>query len=244
MKTLTYGGDIWSKLEFDLSEFRDLFNMRLETKEEAIGERVSRGNRKTGKKAKWRHTAPRWEAEDHGKSVRAWLIISYVDAIDQESLQECLEAGKRLLPSVEQRFAAKDLTPELLNEWGLLNRWAGAIQLAYHAKSDAGRLRGNDSLEGHKRWYAHYFLRIYKHGQIENARDEMERFINTVFDELPEGDEKDWFKRYFSDSPSDFLEGARRLTGAFRQLSAAELKRVVKLPAGDIPSLELDFPPP
>lgn len=245
MVVSTFAGDIWSKLEFDLSEFRDLFNMFLETKQEAIGERISPGNRKTGRKAKWRDTAPRWEDDEHGRSVRAWSMIPYVDALDQESLQQRLEAGKHLLASVEQRIAARELTPELLYEWGLLNRWAGALQLVYHAKPDVGRLReSTDNLDAHKRWFAHYFLRIYKHGQMEHARSKMESFINTVFDELPEGDERDWFSRFLSDVPSDSQEGARRLTGAFEDLSATEMKRLVEQPAGDLPSLDLDFPPP
>ena len=44
-------GDIWSQLEFELSEIRDLMHMRLETRAEAIGERISLGDPKTGKKA-------------------------------------------------------------------------------------------------------------------------------------------------------------------------------------------------
>jgi len=173
-------------------------------------------------------------------------MIPYVDALDQEFLHERLEAGKRLLASVEQRIATRELTPELLHEWGLLNRWAGALQLVYHAKPDVGRLReSTDNLDGHKRWFAHYFLRIYRHGRMEHARDEMERFINIVVNKLPEGDERDWFSRFLSKSPSEILEGACRLTDAFRQdLSATEMKRLVKQPTGDIPSLALDFPPP
>lgn len=45
MATIT--GDIWSKIEFDLNEFRDLFQMRLETLEEAKGRKVgSKGGKK------------------------------------------------------------------------------------------------------------------------------------------------------------------------------------------------------
>lgn len=240
-------GDIWSKLEFDLSEICDLFHMPLETKKEAVGERISPANRKTGKKAEWRDTAPRWEDDELGVPVRAWLKLPYVDAIDQKSLQERLEAGKRLLVSVEQRIAARELTPELFHEWGLLNRWAGALQLVYYARPDVGRLReGSDNLGKHRRWFADYFLRIYKRGQMEHARSEMERFINAVFNDLSEGDERDWFSRFLSGSPSGYQKGAHRsLTRAFLEdLSVAEMKRLVKQPAGDIPSLNLDFPPP
>lgn len=245
MVASTFAGDIWSKIEFDLSEFRDLLQMRLETKEEAIGERILPANRKAGKKAEWRDTAPRWE-DEHGKSVRPWLMIPYIDAIDQASLQECLEAGKRVLASVEMRISSRELSPELLHEWGLLSRWAGALQLIYQARPDVGRLReGTDNLDAHKRWFADYFLRVYRHGKLHEARDEMERFINTIIEKLPPGSERSWFDRFLSDEPSDYLENARRLTGAFREdLSVAQMKRLIKQPADNIPALDLDFPPP
>jgi len=243
---LTITGDIWSKIEFDLTEFRDLFHMRLETREEAVGVRVSAGNPNTGKKTEWRDTAPRWEDAEHGKSVRPWLLIPYIDAINQAELQVRLESGRQLLASVEQRVAGRVLTAELLHEWGMLNRWAGAIQLIFHAQSDVGRLReGSENLDKHKKWFAHYFLRIYKHGNNEDARDKMERFINQNFRRPPDGTNKDWFSRFLSAEPSErWGDGFARLTKAFRELSAAEMRRLVKQSTNDLPSLDLDFPPP
>lgn len=242
----TLTGDVWSKIEFDLSEFRDLFHLRLETKVEAIGVKISPGNPKTGKKAEWRDTAPRWEDIEHGKLVRPELLIPYVDAIDQAELLVRLESGRQLLASIELRVASREMTPELLYEWGVLNRWAGAIQLVYHARPDVGRLReGSENLDKHKKWFAHYFLRIYKHGSNEEARDEMERFINQNFLRPPDGTNRDWFSRFLGDEPSErWGDGFTRLTKAFRELSAAEMRRLIKQPTDKIPSLDLDFPLP
>jgi hypothetical protein len=157
MAVTTLAGDIWSKLEFDLSELRNLFHMLHETKEEAKGQNIS----PRGKKADWRDAAPRWEDDEHGEAIRPWLMIPYADAVDHEAIHEWLEAGKRLFASVEQRIAARELSPDLLHEWGLLNRRAGGLQLAYQMEPGARQLRaGDDNLDAQKRWFAHYYLRI------------------------------------------------------------------------------------
>lgn len=73
--------------------------------------------------------------------MRPWLMISRMDPVDHESIQERLEAGKDLLASIEPRIASRELSPELLHKWGLLNRWAGALQLVYNMEPDARQLR-------------------------------------------------------------------------------------------------------
>lgn len=235
----------WTKIEFSLAEIRDLLRMQIESREDAVGKRIK--PRKKHKKAVWDDTTAPWPDEDLGLKVRPWLLIPYVDAIDQDMLNERLETAKRLLTSVEQRIATRELSPELLHEWGLLCGCAGALEIVYHARPDVGQLRqGFDNLHAHRYWFASYFLRIYRHGEMEESKDMMELFINSIFKELPDGDDKDWFGRFLSKKRSERWQGAYRLTGAFRDdLSAADMKELIKRPAPqNIPSLNLDFPLP
>lgn len=256
MVVTTFAGDVWSKLEFDLSEFHNLFHMFQETEQEAIGKRISPANRKIGKKAKWAKTSPAWEDEEHGKLAYSWLMIPYVDALDQESLRERLEAGKRLLASVERRVAARELTPELLHEWGLLNRWAGALQLVYFSEGSAGRKRtalagGNavsEASEAHKRWYAYYFLRIYKRAQWKQTERAIERLINAIVDgkiPMPVGYDVKWFEAILQvDKPKspDYL----RVKPAFRrrEFSTPTMKTLVAAGIEGIPPVDLEIPDP
>lgn len=238
----TFAGDIWSKLEFDLSEFRDLFHMRLETKEEAKGRKFPRGDGK----GEWRDTAPRWEDEEHGESLRPWLMIPHVDAVDHEAIRDRLEAGKRLLDSVEQRIAARELTPELLHEWGLLNRWAGALQLVYQLEPEARQLRaGDDNLDAHKRWFAHYYLRIQPRPKRGDALEVMEQFVNTIVNGLTDGPERQWFSKFLGPVKSDSLENSRRLTNAFREkLSVPEMENLAAKSLDAVPQFALAYPHP
>ena len=237
-----FAGDVWSKLEFDLSEFHDLFHMLHETKEEAKGRNISPRDQK----AEWRDTAPRWEDEEYGKPIRPWLMISHVDAVDHEAIGERLEAGKRLLASVEQRIAARDLTPELLHEWGLLNRWAGALQLVYHMEPDARQLRaGDENLDAHRRWFAHYYLMIEPRPKREAALEVMEQFVNTIVNGLPEGPERQWFSKFLGPVESDSLEGSHRLTKAFREkLSVPDMEKLAVQPLDAVPPFALTYPHP
>lgn len=234
--------DIWSKIDFDLSEFRELFNMRHETQQESKGQKISL----EGKKSEWHDTAPRWEDEEHGRSVRPWLMIPHVDAVDREAVHERMEAGKRLLGSVEQRIAARELTPELLQEWGLLNRWAGALQLVFQMQPDARQLRaGDDNLDNHKRWFAHYYLTIQPRPKRDDALEVMEELINTIVKNLPDGPEHQWFAKFLGPVESDSLEGARRLTKAFREkLSVSEMERLDAQPLDAVPQFALAYPHP
>lgn len=242
MAVSTFAGDIWPKLEFDLSEFRDLFHMLHETKLEAKGRKDSLGDGK----AEWRDTAPRWEDEEHGESIRPWLMISHVDAVDHEAIGERLEAGKRLLASVEQRMAARELTPELLHEWGLLNRWAGALQLVYQMEPDARQLRaGDENLDAHRRWFAHYYLTIQPRPKRDDALEVMEEFVNTIVNGLPDGPERQWFSKFLGPAKSDSLENSRRLTKAFREkLFVPEMEKLAAQPLDAVPQFALAYPHP
>lgn len=242
MIVTTFAGDVWSKLEFDLSEFRDLFHMLHETKEEAKGRDISL----QGKNADWRDTAPRWEDDEHGEAVRPWLMISHVDSVDHEVIGELLEAGKHLLVSVEQRVAARELSPELLHEWGLLNRWAGVLQLVYQMEPDARQLRAGDkNLDAHKRWFAHYYLTIQPQPKREAALEVMEEFVNTIVKGLPDGSERQWFSKFLSAKTSDSLENSRRLTKAFREkLSVPDMEKLAAQSLDAVPPFALAYPHP
>lgn len=233
--------DIWSKIDFDLSELRDLFHMRHESKPEAKGENLA-----VGKKADWRDTAPRWEDEEHGRSIRAWLMIPHVDSVDHEGIRERLEAGRRLLNSIEQRVAARELTAKLLRDWGLLNRWAGALQLVYEMKPDARQLRAGDvNLEAHKRWFAHYYLRIQPRRKRDEALEMMEEFINTIVKGMPDGPERHWFIKFLGSVESDSLADSHRLTKAFREkLSVIDMEKLDALPLDSVPQFALAHPHP
>ncbi len=240
MTTIT--GDIWSKIEFDLSEFRDLFQMRLETLEEAKGRKIGL---KSGNKV-WRDSAPLWEDEEHGKAIRAWLLIPHVDAVDRKDIEERLKAGQRLIASVEQGITEREMSPELLHDWGQLNRLAGALQLVYQMKPDARQLRaGSKNLEAHKRWFAYHFLRIQQRKKRDDVLDKMEELINSIVGELPDGQEKQWFSEFLSPEMSDTLENARRLTKAFRMdLSISKMKELNEPPLEDVPEFALQYPAP
>ncbi len=242
-------GDIWSQIEFDLSEFRDLMHMRLESEEEAIGEKISQGE-----KTVWQDTAPRWEDPKIGVSVRPWLMIPYIKAIDQETLQLSLDAGKRLLVEIEPRIAARELSSELLHYWGLLTKWAGALQLVYFSKSDVGHQRsalaGGDARindpRAHRRWFAHYFLKLYKRGNREKAEQAFEGLVNAIIDgpiEQPFGYDVKWFEAYLNlQNPNAPAYG--KLRPAFKELSAKRMRDLLVVGTEGIPPIDLEFPDP
>lgn len=243
MVVTTLAGDIWSKLEFDLSEFRELFHMLHETKEEAKGQKVS----PRGKKSEWRDAAPHWEDDEHGEAIRPWLMIPHVDAVDHEAIRERLEAGKRLFASAQKRIAARELSLELLHEWGLLNRWAGALQLVYQMEPDARQLRAGDktSIDAQRRWFARYYLAIQPRPRREAALEVMEQFINSVVSGLPDGPERQWFSKFLSTKESDSLESSYRLTKAFREtLSVSQMEQLDEQPLDAVPEFALHYPTP
>lgn len=236
--------NLWAKIEFHLSEIRDVLRMRIEPQDNAIGRQIEPGNPGTGKKARWRDTSPRWDTENSGGAVRPWLLIPYVDAIDQEMLQDHMALVKRLINPVEQQVVSRSLTPKFLHDWGLLCQSAGALQLVYNARPDVGQLRrGAKNLDKHKRWFAEYFLREYKHGNRAKVLSMMEQLINSIIASLPHGFEKEWFERFFSPNSKP---PHRTLSDEFTQhLSAAKMRQLVKQPMpNDLPSLHMEFPRP
>lgn len=242
MSGLMLGGDVWSTLDFQLSELRDVFHMLHEAKHTAKGKKVP----VSGKKPEWRDTSARWEDDDHEQTIRPWLMIPHSDAIDHDTVGELLQAGKHLLESVSQRISERELSPELLRDWGLLNRWAGALQLVYNMEPDARQLRaGADGLDAQRRWFAHYYLKIQPQPRRDEALEVMERFVNEIVVDLPEGPERLWFMKFLGTVESDSLDGARRLTKAFREkLSVPGMKRLAAEPLNVVPSFALSYPPP
>jgi hypothetical protein len=173
-------------------------------------------------------------------------MIPYVDPIDQESLREHIDAGRRLLESVERRIAARELSHELLYEWGLLNRSGGALEITYHARPDVARLReGADNLDAHKRWFAHYYLKLRPLPKRDGAIEVMEGLINSIVESLPGGPELQWFSKFLGPEESDSLEDAFRLTKAFREkLSVSEMRLLDAKPLDVVPSFALNVPHP
>lgn len=235
------GGDIWSKIEFDLNECRDLFYMLQETKVMAKGRKISSGINKV----EWRDIAPRWVDDEHGVSTRPWLMIPHVDAVDYDDIHELLQAGRKILDSIVQRITARELTPELIHDWGLLNRWAGALGLVYQMKSDARLLRAGDgNLDVHKHWFAHYYLKIEPLPKREDALEVMEKFINTIIKDLPDGSERRWFSKFLGMEDSYSLEDSRRLTKVFRELSVRKMEKLVAQSLDQLPAFAFAYPQP
>lgn len=241
--------DIWSAIEYQLSDIRELLFMRLETEEEAVGKEVSPDKQKPGKKKRiWRSTTPHWLDDEIGLSVKAWLIIPYVDGLDQEALKEYQEAGRNLLHLVEKDIEDRNLTTELLSRWGALNMYAGALQIVHFSDTTIGHKRSAlaggeariDNTEAHQRWFAHYFLRNYERGKRKQAEESVERLINAIIaDEIsvPEGWDVKWFESYLM--PEKF----EKLRPAFREhaLSVRRMRELCTLGAKGIPPVDLRF---
>ncbi len=134
----------WGELQQEFRELSELFtNMRLETKEEAVG-KSAMSTSKAGRSVwEWEDQGPKWyDGEDDVKvSVKPWLMIPYVDALDQSTLKNLLEFGQSLIPLLEERIAARELSVEFLVDWGRFCAVSGALELVYGSKTDIGRLR-------------------------------------------------------------------------------------------------------
>lgn len=131
---------MWQRMEMRFSELRDIVvRMRLETLEEATGRIVSPKTKK--RPAEWRDTAPRWYDPELGQFVRAWILIPYIDGVDQERLGDILNDARQRVPVLEKYFAARVPSVEFLYEWGLFCEAAGAAQLIYFSSTRPGRTR-------------------------------------------------------------------------------------------------------
>src|SRR5215203_3362655 len=118
--------------------------------------------------------------------VEAWLLLPYIDALDQEYLHDVLQVGRWLIPTLERHFEAKKLTPEFLRDWGNFCRAAGALQLVDLSDTNLGRLREaqggrKNNLDAQRRWFAHYCLQLVKDGQsLISAKKSVEGLIQDI----------------------------------------------------------------
>ena len=99
--------DIWRSLEGMYHELRDVLEMRLETKVEAVG---------TKEDGKWKDNAPQWYDDDLGSAARSWLLIPYIHSMDREHLQEQQEFGRSLIPSLDHYFEHRVLSLEFVRD--------------------------------------------------------------------------------------------------------------------------------
>lgn len=243
--------DYWESIEFALSEISDLLDMRFETRIEAIGKQVLPADAKAGKTAKSKGTTPTWDDPEAGGPVKAWNLLPYVDALDQIDVYERFEIAASLLTSVERRISARELSPSFLHEWGLLNRYAGAIDLIYHSETDVGRLRqalagGKASekvWEEHLRWYSFCFLhteaenrRLRESGKREFVEDAVVERIQGIIDgefELPSGYNVEWFRCFLGS------DGTLNWQFAQNRLSRPKMKELVGKGTTGIPPIDL-----
>lgn len=241
--------DYWESIEFALSEIRDLLNMRFETRIEAIGKPVLPPEK--DKAAKWKSAPPIWNDPEVRGPVRAWNLLPYVDALDQIDVLERFEVAASLLASVERRISARELSPSFLHEWGLLNRYAGAIDLIYHSETDVGRLRqalaGRDASEivtdEHLRWYSFCYLhaeaekrRIKESSKRVFVEDAVVERIQGIIDgefELPPSYDVEWFRCFFG------ADGTLHWELAQNRLSRPQMKKLVGKGTTGIPPIDL-----
>lgn len=244
-------GDVWRLLEWEFSELRDLVaNMRLETLEEAIGVTLSAAK---AKRIKWKDAAPRWHDDEVGLEVRAWQLIPFVDGINASHLQTQIGLARSLIPALEEQFATKTLTTTFLLNWGMFCSAAGAVRLLYFSESTPGHRRkgsvgGSESLDHQRRWFSHYFLQAYSRKKGMAATfTRMERFIHAVISGDVEGSAEqpaDWFERFLNfDGDQNCNRNFEKLTGAFRDLSVAEMKRLAAEDTTGLPPLDWKLPP-
>ncbi|MGQ4274937.1 hypothetical protein [Terrihabitans sp. B22-R8] len=251
-----WGGEVWAELEGRFSELQELvIGVRLETEQAARGERLRKGT--PARKAEWRSQAPVAYDRQVDMEVRAWNLIPYVGAINQVDIQARIDHAARLVPSLKQRFAARQLTPEFMNEWGAFCTSAGAVQLVYLSETEVSAARkgkaGGDAVStaGQRRWFAHYFLQVYEgRGKRDRAELALERLINAIVDgeiAVPSRWDVEWFER-FLDLRDNKASNSRygHLAEAYRgdQLSVAEMKRLILQPPDEIPPLDLQIPEP
>lgn len=90
----------WQRMQLRFDALSSLFDMRLETVEEAVGHEEA-----VDDKEKWVSDAPLWEGQ------RAWLLLPYIDPLDQIRLQEQIDIGRSLVPSLHKRLRKQELSP-------------------------------------------------------------------------------------------------------------------------------------
>ncbi|WP_273786276.1 hypothetical protein [Brucella intermedia] len=236
----------WSRIQLQFDSLSSLFDMRLETMAEAVGHEEE----PTGGKRRWVSDAPRWNGR------RAWLLLPYIDALDQARLREQIEIGRELIQSIHERLQKRELSSSFLHDWGRFRAAAGLIEFIYFSDTSTGHRRSAiaggkakiDDVEAHQRWFAHYFLRNYKRGQRKGAEKSVERLVNAIIDgkvAVPAGWDVKWFENYLVlDNPKS--PAYETLKPAFDEhsLSVTAMRKLVAMGAEGIPPIDLEFPDP
>lgn len=233
----------WDMLKLQFSDLKDLLRMRFETKEEAVGEKVG---------GKWENRAPRWEDPEIGTDVKAWLLVPYVEGIDQERLQENIREAKELVPLLEEYFQAEILSLAFLKLWGAFCSRVGVVQFLYFSETyiARGRIgaagRNAFNLDAQRRWMSHYIVkRSPKHGELDNIRNALESLVISIVEGKrppPGGFDIGWFKVMVSLDDTDSKDSYYKLTRTFWDLSLTQMKRLANSPKDDLPPIDIEIP--
>lgn len=254
--------DYWRSLEFQLGELRDLFAMRIETKTDAVGERrddaVEASSKSTGrqanpKPASWAAKTPLWN--DEFGEVRPWLLVPYVDGIDYEDLRYNITLVFPLLEEAAAAVANRHVTPKFLAQWGALNYVGGQISTVYGARPTVGHARSamaggqarKIASDDHKRWFAHYFLRVYRRGNRADVEEAIEELIRNIIDRKVQVNPWTnllWFHQFLDLKAKG--TSYRRLRPAFNEdsLSIRTMRDLVAQGSEGLPPVDLEFREP
>ncbi|TGV08751.1 hypothetical protein EN816_32320 [Mesorhizobium sp. M8A.F.Ca.ET.173.01.1.1] len=231
---------LWRRMQLRFDAYSSLFDMRLETETEAVGHEETSDNKKV-----WISDAPRWDGH------RAWLLLPYIDALDQARLQEQIDIGRALVQSIRQRLHKRELSPSFLRDWGQFCAAAGLVEFVYFSKTSNGHRRSAlgggrariDGAEAHQRWFAHYFLQQYRRGRRKEAEKAFERLVNAIIEDriaVPAGWDVKWFEGYLT--APNYTE----LKPAFDEhsLSVRHMRELAAIGIAGIPPVDLEIPDP
>jgi hypothetical protein len=114
--------DYWHSVQDRFDDLRqDLFNQRLETREQAVGKKVG---------TKIEDKGIYWLDPEIGIKTRAWLLIPWNKERDEELLLSRWEFAKSVVPFIERHIKSRDLTVEFLSKWGFFCECATLVQEA------------------------------------------------------------------------------------------------------------------
>lgn len=242
---------LWTRMSLRFSELRDLVTwMRLEAKDEAVGKPSGRNNRKG--RPQWHDQAPRAFDPEIGKSVRAWDLIPYIHALDQDEIRKLIQVAADLVPSLERHFSERIPSPRFLFEWGRFAAAAGAIQFVYHHETNVGRAREEQtgraaSLHPQYRWFARYVLReLPTCSTLKEAKERVQSLVDAITDgavALPPGFGFQWFEAFLNlerKSAPNF----NKLTKRMAELPLDRIRELASQPIHDLPPLDIPIPTP
>ncbi|MDX0908920.1 hypothetical protein GOE02_06065 [Sinorhizobium medicae] len=233
----------WARIEMVFDSLTILLDMKFETVEQAVGKEIPK---ETGGK-RWVPTAPRWDG------VRSWLLLPYIDALDQDRLGEQFEIARELAPLVREHIAKREISPEFLDHWGRFRAACGLLEFIYHSKTSIGHRRSAHAggqvkiqfREDHQRWFAHYFLRKYQRGRRPEAEQAVTMLINAIVDgKVDAGPDHnvEWYEHFLNLDDTE-ADNYLTLKEAYREhsFSVKRMKELVTQGAEGIPPVTLKF---